>query len=194
MSKREIMSNPFEERVDCFFFKEQLTYHLHGAHRCMSLMKGHDFDQISLDKELLGLLNDLQTRLSLRGEGYQERETGKILSTKEKARMEGLKEELRVSQRSNRGLRKSNLRLKKANKILNTSLRQLKFAFSRYLKQEQSNVINDDRSTVSAQDIKSMTKISQKKPKIIKKGDQKAKTQSQKENIDKKRIEQKLLH
>ena len=160
MSKSETITKKVEGLDNSAFFKERLAYHLHGAHQCVSMMKEEDLEQSDQNQELLCLFNDLQGKMkkNWRQELNQQEEEAPEVETRGGSASQfigetkevDLQEDLRLAQKSNRGLRKSNQRLKRANKTLTMNLRQLKLALARVLtpKKVKSNKKLDQNKSV----------------------------------------------
>ena len=165
MSTQETTQKLIQENST--FFTQRLGYYIQGAHQCLSWIKQSQKGLKREDEGIKNLIKGLQKEAdklwpadsveSLGQEiGYEEGESelDEDLTLKEQPTPADLKEELRQANKRYRVLRKSKVKLKKKNKVLLKILRQIKIAFSGYLKLAKNNSSKTSKSLLTGSEVK----------------------------------------
>ena len=151
MSTQETIQKTIQETENSKFFNQRLRYYIQGAKQCLSWIKeSQEEANNNEDEGINNLIKDLQKEADTLWPNSVERqerdgseEQGSKLDEKSVHNLEStstdLEEELKREQKRNRVLRKFNLKLKKKNNTLFKSLKQIKLAFSGYLKLAKNN-------------------------------------------------------
>ena len=141
------------------FFQQRLSYYIQGAQLCLSNLLGDVKDPSDQKfEELVKQLKSSIDQLSLVNIGQEKLGANNFSQTfktnpdsLQKSNKESLDQELTLSKRRNKSLRKVNLRLKNQIRRLKMRIRHIKFGFAEYCKLAQVKLVQKSSEAASVQ-------------------------------------------